>query len=55
MELHDLGVCHLDTKPDNVLLVRDRYKLCDFGSIKTQKITFDHLDELEKIEISEFI
>jgi serine/threonine protein kinase len=42
-------------KPDNVLLVGDQYKLCDFGSIKTQKIIYDDLDDVDKLNITEFI
>jgi serine/threonine protein kinase len=47
-ELHVLGVYHYDIKPENILLVGNQYKLCDFGSIKNKKIVYDDLDEDEK-------
>ena len=32
--LHDQKIIHRDIKPANILVIDDKFKLCDFGSIK---------------------
>ena len=51
-EIHNLGIYHLDLKPQNLVLVNNRYKICDFGSAIDTKVTFD---QLEKKKASSFI
>ena len=51
-EIHNLGIYHLDLKPQNLILVNNRYKICDFGSAIDTKVTFD---QLEKKKASSFI
>ena len=38
-EIHDAGVCHLDIKPENILVSVDysSVKICDFGSARIMK------------------
>lgn len=35
-DMHELGVVHMDMKPDNLLLGKDRAVLIDFGYAKTR-------------------
>lgn len=32
--MHDLGICHRNLKPENVLLKDDEVRICDVGSSK---------------------
>ena len=54
-ELHSIGVTHFDLKPENVILVNGRWKLCDFGSVLTKAVKYDRLNRIEQDEFREFV
>ncbi len=54
-EIHDIGVFHLDIKPENIILCNGCYKLCDFGSAIDSAVEFDRLDKREKNSFMEYI
>ena len=54
-ELHTLNIYHLDIKPQNILRVDDKYKLCDFGSVLTERVEYDSLENSEKRSFEDYI
>lgn len=54
-EIHALQIFHLDLKPENIILVRDQYKLCDFGSAITKEVDYDKLPRKEKNSFNEYL
>ncbi len=42
-------------KPENVIFVKNEYKICDLGSSMDGKIDFRRIDKKRKVEIEEFI
>jgi serine/threonine protein kinase len=54
-EIHQMEMCHLDLKPENVILVGETYKLCDFGSVLTEPVDYDGLSEGDKESFEDYI
>jgi serine/threonine protein kinase len=54
-ELHSIGIYHLDVKPENIIMVGNSYKLCDFGSVLTKTVDYDSICQDEKDDILEYI
>lgn len=50
-----MEIFHLDLKPENIVLVRDQYKLCDFGSAISKQVDYDRLDRKEKNNFNEYL
>jgi serine/threonine protein kinase len=47
--LHNLGITHRDIKLENILLLMDKVKLCDFGCARRKK-QFDSTELLGTID-----
>ena len=54
-ELHSIGIIHFDIKPENIILVGNTWKLCDFGSALTSEVDFNKLSQKEKKEFREYL
>ena len=50
-QLQKFGICHRDIKPQNVLIINNDYKICDFGEAKIVKNNISELHTLRGTEL----
>lgn len=54
-EVHSIGLSHLDLKPENLVMVDGRYKLCDFGSAIEKPVMLDQLDKKGRAILQDYL
>lgn len=54
-EVHSIGLSHLDLKPENLVLVDGKYKMCDFGSALEKPIIMEQLDKKGKANLQDYL
>ena len=50
-QLQKFGICHRDIKPQNVLIINNDYKICDFGEAKIIKNSISEMHTLRGTEL----